>query len=182
MFGEDQCSQITTPVPGQPFTKTDDGRMCTAGTAARVIMDATGAPAYSAIWGAGIGVEIDAGSTVGAKVPWDATADGVTGLGFAIEMPPVGGQMRVELPTSAAPGVTDTRPAYWGGETMNLSPFTKAGTYSFHWADVGGPMYLTPHMAFDKTKIISMQFHVVPNTSSPIAFNYCISNLRALQD
>jgi hypothetical protein len=47
---------------------------------------------------------------------------------------------------------------------------------------VGGPMYLTPHMPFDKTKILSMQFHVVTNTSSSIPFTYCISNLQALTD
>jgi len=182
MFTQDQCSQIAEPIPGQPFTRTADGRFCTAGTAARVIMDANGAAAYSAIWGAGIGFDLDTGSTAGAKLPWDATVHGVTGFGFTIEMPPVDGQMRVEFPTSAAPGVTDVKPAYWGGETMNLSPFTKQGTYAFHWADVGGPMGLDPHMAFDRTRIVSMQFHVVTNTSSAVPFNYCVSNIRALTD
>jgi len=186
MFTADQCSQITTPVPGQPFTNAGDGKMCTKGTAAKVIADSTGATAYSAIWGAGIGFDLNNGGTddggTGMKAAWDATAHMVTGFSFNIDSPPVGGQMRVEFPTNAATGVTDINSAYWGGETMNLSPFTKAGTWSFHWADVGGPMYLTPHMAFDKTKIISMQFHVVTNTSSAIPYTFCISNLRALQD
>jgi hypothetical protein len=186
MFTEAQCSHISSPIPGDPFTNAGDGKMCTTGTAAKVIMDATGATAYSAIWGAGIGFDLNNGGTddggTGAKLAWDATSNGVTGFRFTIDMPPIGGQMRVEFPTNAAPGVTDINSAYWGGETMNLSPFTKAGTYSFHWADVGGPMYLTPHMAFDKTKIVSMQFHVVTNTSSAIDFNYCIRDLFALTD
>jgi len=97
-------------------------------------------------------------------------------------MPPVGGQMRVEFPTSAAPGVTDIYPAYWGGAGANLSPITKGGTYALHWSDVGGPMYLIPYMAFDKTKIVSMQFHVVTNTAAAVPFDYCISNIRALTD
>jgi len=179
-FTEAQCSSIATPMPGAPFTNTD-GKMCTSGTAA-VVIDMN----YSAIWGTGIGFDMNNGGTddggTGAKLPWDATAHGVTGFSFHIDMPPTGGQMRVEFPTSAAVGTTDINAAYWGGEGANLSPFTKTGTYSFKWADVGGPMYLTPHMPFDKTKILSVQFHVVTGTSSPIPFNYCISDLRTLHD
>jgi hypothetical protein len=177
-YTADQCSSIAMPTPGQPFNNTG-GMMCTSGTAAKVLD-----MMYSAIWGAGIGFDTNnAGADGGTgKNAWDASAHGVTGLAFHIDMPPTGGQMRVEFPTNAVPGTTDINAAYWGGETMNLSPFTKAGDYSFHWTDVGGPMYLTPHMPFDKTKIVSVQFHVVTNTSSSIPFNYCISNLRTLKD
>jgi hypothetical protein len=173
-----QCSSITTPVPGDPFTNTG-GSMCTTGTVAKVID-----MMYSAIWGAGIGFDLNNAGTddggTGGKLPWDATAHNVTGFSFHIDMPPTGGQMRVEFPTSAAIGTTDINAAYWGGATANLSPFTKAGDYSFHFTDIGGPMYLTSPMPFDKTKILSMQFHVVSNTSSTIPFQYCISNLRSL--
>lgn len=179
-FTVDQCSAITTPVPGAPFANVD-GVMCTTGTAAKVL-DAN----YSAIWGAGIGFDFNNGGTddggSGIKQTWDASAYGVTGFSFHIDTPPTGGQMRVEFPTGAVVGTTDINSAYWGGETANLSPFTKPGDFSFHFTDVGGPMYLTPHMPFDKTKILSMQFHVVTNTSSSIPFGYCISDLRALTD
>jgi hypothetical protein len=188
-FTVDQCSTITNPVPGQPFTNTN-GSMCTAGTAARVI-NATGStsPATSAIWGAGIGFDLNNAATAdggaGAKQPWDATAHSITGFRFRIDTPPVGGQMRVEFPTSAAIGTTDVNAAYWGGATGNLSPFTKGGDYAFHFTDVGGPMdpmHLTTPMPFDRTKILSMQFHVVTNPSSAVPFSYCISNLAALTD
>jgi len=179
-FTEAQCSSIATPIPGQPFTNVD-GKMCTSGTAA-VVVEMN----YSAIWGTGIGFDMNNGGTddggTGIKQSWDAAMHNVTGFSFHIDMPPTGGQMRVEFPTNAVPGTTDINAAYWGGEGANLSPFTKTGDYSFKWADVGGPMYLTPHMPFDKTKILSMQFHVVTGTSSPIPFNYCISNLRSLHD
>jgi hypothetical protein len=179
-FTEAQCSSIVTPVPGAEFTNTD-GKMCTSGTAAVVIN-----MMYSAIWGTGIGFDLNNGGTddggTGAKLPWDAMAHGVTGLSFHIDMPPTGGQMRVEFPTSAVPGTTDINAAYWGGAGANLSPFTKTGTWSFHWTDVGGPSYLPSPMPFDKTKILSVQFHVVTGTSSPIPFNYCISDIRTLKD
>jgi hypothetical protein len=179
-FTEAQCSSITMPIPGAPFTNVG-GSMCTAGTAAKVL-DMN----YSAIWGTGIGFDLNNGGTddggTGIKQAWDATANGVTGFSFHIDTPPTGGQMRVEFPTNAIPNTTDINSAYWGGAAMDLSPFTKAGDWSFHFADVGGPKYLTTATPFDKTKIISMQFHVVTNTSSAIPFSYCISNLRALTD
>ena len=182
-FTEGQCSAITTPIPGQVFTNVS-GAMCTSGTAAKVIMDAAGATATAAIWGAGIGFDMNNGGTAdggtGQMLPWDATAHGVTGFSFHIDSPPVGGKMRIEFPTSAAMGTTDVTPAYWGGADMNLSPFTAGGTYSFHWEDVGGPEGIASPMPFDKTKILSMRFHVVTNTSSTIPFSYCITDVRAL--
>jgi hypothetical protein len=43
-------------------------------------------------------------------------------------------------------------------------------------------MNLTSPMPFDKTKILSMHFHVVSNTTAAVPFSYCISNVRALRD
>jgi len=183
-FTAAECSNITTPVPGEPFANTG-GTMCTAGTVAKTIpMAGSTTPAYSAIWGAGIGFDLNnAGNDGGTgKNAWDATAHGITGFSFHIDSPPVGGQMRVEFPTNATPGTTDINAAYWGGAGANLSPITTGKDYSFHFTDVGGPQYLASPLPFDKTKIVSMQFHVVAGTSSSIPFQYCISNLRALKD
>lgn len=184
-FTAAECSAIETPIPGQPFT--NSGKMCTKGTAAKVIyLPGTMNYAYSAMWGAGIGFDMNNAGTddggTGEKGTWSAPANGVTGFSFTVEMPPIGGQMRVEFPTNAVPGTTDINSAYWGGATMGLSPFTKAGTYSFRWKDVGGPMYLAGAPAFDNTKIMAMQFHVVTNTTSTVPFDFCISDLRALKD
>ena len=190
-FTADQCSNIASPTPGTPFMNSANG-MCTNGTVAKVIpMAGSTSPDYSDIWGAGIGFDLNNAGTddggTGGKLPFDATASGanktpITGFSFHIDTPPTGGQMRVEFPTNAIPGTTDINSAYWGGATMNLSPFTKDGDFMFKWADVGGPMYLTGASPFDKSKIQSVQFHVVTNTSSTIDFDYCISNLRALTD
>jgi hypothetical protein len=183
-FSAAECSSITTPTPGEPFANTG-GKMCTSGTVAKVVpMAGSTTPAYSAIWGAGIGFDLNnAGNDGGTgKNGWDATAKGITGFSFDIDSPPVGGQMRVEFPTNAALGTTDINAAYWGGAGANLSPINTGKTYSFKLSDVGGPSYLTSPMPFDKTKILSMQFHVVAGTSSTIPFQYCISNLKALKD
>jgi hypothetical protein len=186
-FTVDQCSMIVTPVPGQPFSNTNSN-MCTTGTVAKTIpMAGSTSPAYSAIWGAGIGFDLNNGGTddggTGIKQPYNATANGVTGFAFDITgSVPVGGQMRIEFPTAKIVGTTDINAAYWGGATAGLSPFNKAGTYSFHWADVGGPMYLASPTPFDPTTILSMQFHVVANTSSTVPYDFCVTNLRALKD
>jgi len=176
----DQCSTVTTPVPNQPFPPSTGGAMCTAGTAAKVID-----PAGSAIWGAGIGFDLNnpglADGGTGDKLPWDATARDIIGFSFHIEWPPVGGQMRVEFPTSAAIGTTDVNAAYWAGAGANLSPINTGGDYSFRFEDVGGPYDLASPLPFDKTKILSMQFHVVSNETSTVPFNYCISNVRPLR-
>jgi hypothetical protein len=181
MYTADKCSMITTPIPGDPFMNAGDGKMCTSGIAAQVI-DMN----YSAIWGTGIGFDLNNGGTddggTGMKAPYDADANGMTGLAFHIDMPPTGGQMRVEFPTNKVPGTTDINAAYWGGAGANLSPFTKSGDYSFKWAEVGGPMYLTSPTPFDPKTLLSVQFHVVTNTSSTIPFNYCISNVKALHN
>ena len=177
-YAEAMCSAITMPMPGTPFSNTG-GKMCTSGTVAKVVD-----MMYSAIWGAGIGFDLNnAGADGGTgKNAWDATAHGVTGFQFDIDTPPTGGQMRVEFPTNEIPGTTDINAAYWGGAGNNLSPIKNGATYKFHWADVGGPMYLTSPTPFSPSKIVSMQFHVVANTSSTIPSTYCISNLVPLSD
>jgi len=185
-FTADQCSIINTPTPGQPFASTN-GSMCTSGTVAKVIpMSGGTTPDYAAIWGAGIGLDLnnpgarDGGA--GEKLPWDATAHNITGFSFHIDTPPTGGQLRVEFPTAAAIGTTDVDAAYWEGASNNLSPIKSGGDYAVSFAEVGGPMYLTAPMPFDKTKILSIRFHVVANASTTIPFSYCISNLTLLMN
>jgi hypothetical protein len=186
-FTADQCSMATSPAFGAPFTNTG-GQMCLTGTAA-VVMNS----AYSAIWGVGIGFDFnnagtgDAGvvdGSSGNKLPWNATAQGVTGFKFDISGVPLGGNMRVEFPF-AEQYMNDA--PYWGGQANNLSPFTMDGTYSFKWADVNGPGYLTSPTppTFDPTMIISAQFHVVSNTKGPIAISdppLCVSNVTLTTD
>ena len=168
-----ECSVITKPSFGA-FPNTA-GKMCTAGTAAKVINLTTAAmPDYNNIWGAGIGLDLNnSGGDAGVKAPYNATANGVTGIAFDIDTLPLAG-LRVEFPTPA----TTAAAAFWGG-TLALSP-VKMGHNEFHWRDVGGPFYLTTPPAFDPTAILSMQFHVPSGTAAPADYSFCVSNVTAL--
>jgi hypothetical protein len=159
--------------------------MCLTGTAA-VVMNSN----YSAIWGVGLGFDFnnagvgDAGAAAGNgnKLPWNATAQGVTGFKFTVTGVPTGGNMRAEFPFM---GQYMNDAPYWMGGANNLSPITQDGTYSFKWKDVTGPMYLTSPTppTFDPTMIISAQFHVVTNMNGPITItDLCISDVTLTTD
>lgn len=187
-FAQAQCSTIAAPTPGKPFAPDSSGRMCTSGIAAQVINDGSGQPAYSYIWGnfiffdlnqppastgdggadasAGDG-GLDAGTGVGF---YDAPARGITG--FAFDLEGTAGPLRVEFPTLG----TETNAAYWAGALDNTSPVSGPGHYEIRWTDVGGPQYLASPPPFDPTKLESIRFHVVSNTSSPTSYSFCIKN------
>jgi hypothetical protein len=192
-FTTAQCSSAASPAFGAPFTNTD-GKMCLTGVAATTIAaPGSTTPAYSAIWGVGIGFDWsnagtgDAGaSATSVKMPWDATMYGVTGFKFDITGIPIGGNLRIEFPFT---GQSGNDAPYWGGMANNLSipggsgMNTADGTYSFKWTDVTGPMYATNPPAFDPTHIISAQWHVVSNTKAPVTVtNMCVSNVTLTTD
>jgi len=168
------CSVITKPA-STGFAAVAGNKLCTAGTAAKVINGTNGMPDYSGIWGTGIGIDLNTtGGANSTKSPYNATAKGVTGIEFTIDNLPLGG-LRVEFPTPA----TTSGSAYWNGKTSNTSPVV-TGVNTIKWADVSGPMYLASPPAFDPTMILSVQFHVPTGTSGSSAFDYCISNLKML--
>lgn len=193
-FTDDQCSKATSPAFGAPFTNTG-GKMCLTGTAATTIAaPGSTTPAYSAIWGVGIGFDFnnagvgDAGASAGNgnKLPWNATTYNITGFKFDISGVPLGGNIRVEFPFM---GQSGNDAPYWGGMANNLSipgatgTSTSDGTYSFKWTDVTGPMYATNPPKFDPSMIISAQWHVVSNTKGPVTVdNMCISNVTLTTD
>jgi hypothetical protein len=189
-FTVDQCSTFTgspTTLTG-PFTPDAMNRMCASGNAAVVINGSNGMPDYADIFGAGLGLDFNNTGNDGGmgKKPFDMNAAHITGVSFDIDMVP-GANLRVEFPTSAMTGVTDIYSAWWGGSGSNVSN-VKPGTNSFTWDKVGGPNYTPPAAAgvatfppFDPTKVLSIQFHVVTNTSSAVPFSFCIGNLTLLK-
>ena len=122
-YTEAQCSSITTPVPGAAVHqhRRQDVHLGNGGRGDRHERTRPSGARASA------STSTTAAPTTAAprKLPWDATAHGVTGFSFHIDTPPTGGQMRVEFPTNAVLGTTDINAAYWGGAAANLSPFTK---------------------------------------------------------
>jgi len=169
-----ECSSIMTPSFGA-FPNTA-GKLCTKGVAAKVISLVGGTmPDYNNIWGAGIGLDLNnSGGDAGVKMPYNATMNGVTGIGFTIDKVPLSG-LRVEFPTST----TTAAAAFWDG-LMMTSP-VKVGRNEIRWAAVKGPFYLTTTPpAFDPTTILSLQFHIPSATAAESPYDFCISDVTAL--
>jgi len=176
MHAVSDCSIINHPAFGS-FPNPVPGKMCTDGTAAKVLnQTAIAMPDYTWMWGAGIGLDLNnPGGDAGAmKMPYNATMNGVIGMAFDIDSVPLAG-LRVELPTKTQTG---TQAAFWGGDQM-LSP-VKLGHNEFKWADVKGPFYAMNPPIFDPTTILSIQFHIPTSTGAAAAYMFCISNLSAI--
>jgi hypothetical protein len=186
-FTMDQCSKIAAPAPGQSFMPTDlaTGEMCTSGTAALVIADASGNLNYSAIFGAGIGFNFNSpGGDAGAVGYFDMTP--FTGISFDFSGSAIASQMiRVNLPFKNQHA---NNAPYLQGATQNFTSLSNGQHVVFHWSDIGGPMYLTTQTppisppAFDKTMVQAIQFQVFSNAAAAIPYSFCVSNLTLLTD
>lgn len=169
-----QCSSVTTPAVGS-FPNTG-GKMCTSGKVAVVIavVGPSGLPDYANITGAGIGLDLNnSGGAIPVRGVFNATAKGVTGLAFDLEVVALLG-LRVEFPTPTTEGT----PAYWGANPSFASSPAVAGTNVIRWADVRIAGAAPP--AFDPTMIESVLFHVPTNITAAGPYSFCVSNLRLL--
>jgi hypothetical protein len=200
-FTASACSQIAFPPPGMPFPPSDLGtsKMCTDGIAA-MVMNKSGSPDYSDLWGAGISLDLNnPGGDAGVKS--DIDLSGYKGMSFDFSAftgtDPLGGTsngagvpagaMRVNFPFT---GEHATDSPYWMGATKASSPLTPPAGGSLHvealWTDVGGPYYLTQQSpavtppAFDPTKIQSIQFQVFTNATATTPYAFCVSNLALI--
>ena len=177
MHSAADCSVVTSPPPPEDggtgsFPQTTAGTMCLSGTAAQVI----GVPPdYSNIFGIGIGLDFNNPS--GTPLPYDATMNQITGFQFTVAGLPTGA-VRVEFAEPA----TDTTGDAWsytltsnGQVTVSLASGTGAGDLSPSFTPTG------TQPPFDPTKVESIQFHVVTNTSGAVAVSsFCISDLQAV--
>jgi hypothetical protein len=171
------CSVITSPAPSAPdgggagFPPSNAG-MCLTGTAAQVVGTP---PDYSNIFGIGIGLDLN--NTGGTKAPYDAQSHHVVGFEFDVSGLPASGTVRVEIPI---PGTDASGDAY--SETVAAGTTHMAIT----WSDPGfGPSFPPPtgvtEPAFDPSKVESIQFHVVTETSASVPVtSFCIANLAAI--
>ena len=183
-FTIDKCSAVVSPLGGQPFVPTDGGtsKMCTNGTAAKVITGTSGSPDYSDLWGAGIALDLNnPGGDAGAKSDLDLSAFKGFEFDFSGDLIP-NMQMRVNFPFTGEHGSDSP---YWMGDTNASSPLA-VGHMKVNFSDVGGPAYLknqtppTTPPAFDKTKVQSIQFQVFTVTSSATPYSFCVSNLTLI--
>ena len=187
-----ECSSIATPDPLIPGFPNQAGNMCTEGETAVVLPCGSavpgctaGSPDYSNMWGAGIGLDLNAeGGDAGAKLPWSAAEHGVTGIAFELDQIPANG-LRVEFPI-VLPDMTTTEDhadgsPYWGAtSSFPPSPVT-VGRNEVRFSAVTGPR---TSYTFDRTKILAIQFHVPAITVGTTrgAYRFCVKNLTFLKD
>jgi hypothetical protein len=181
MFTASECSTVTSPTPGAgSFPPSASGAMCLKGNAAQVINGPAGGPSpampdYSDIFGIGIGLDFNnPGGDAGVAGFYDASK--YTGISFDIDNAQT--NFRVQFPTSET--LTSGDSAYWGGAAASGSP-VMAGTNTFTWAEVGGPMYEKMPPAFDNTMIQAIQFSVYTDVTAAVPVSFCISNLTLTQ-
>jgi len=187
-----ECSTISTPDPLVEGFPNVQGAMCTSGETAVVLPCGpnvpgctAGNPDYSNMWGAGIGLDLNAeGGDAGAKSPWNPDEHGVTGIAFEIDALPPGG-LRVEFPM-VLPDMTTTEDhpdgsPYWGATSNFQSSPAVVGHNEIAWSAVLPPR---TSYTFDQKKILAIQFHVPAVTSGTTrrGYTFCIRNLTFLTD
>ncbi len=195
LHAPEECSSISSPNPLVSGFPNEGGVMCTTGETCVVLNCGPGIPAcaegtpdYSNMWGAGIGLDLNAeGATdagPGAKFPYNPDDHGVIGVAFDIDRVPLG-TLRVEFPIELPDGSTtedhvDGSPYWEANDRYPPSP-VQVGRNEFRWADVRAPRTT---YAFDHTKILAIQFHVPAVTSgtSRSPYEFCISNLTFLTE
>jgi hypothetical protein len=165
---------VTSPAPSGPFPPNAAGAMCLAGIAAQVIGNVDNPMGdFADLFGEGIGLALD-DPAGGAPGFYDASA--FTGISFDIDNAQA--NLRVQFPTRET--VATGSSAYWGSSATSPGSPVVAGTNVIHWADVGGPAYVTSPPAFDVTMIQAIQFSVYTTTGSATPVSFCISNLTLL--
>jgi hypothetical protein len=195
MHAPADCSTITSPNPLVSGFPNEGGRMCTTGETCVVLNCGPGIPAcaegtpdYSNMWGAGIGLDLNAeGATdagPGMKFPYNPDDHGVVGIAFEVDQVPLG-TLRVEFPIVLPDGTsTEDHPdgsPYWEADERYPPSPVRPGRNEFRWADVRAPRTT---YAFDHTKLLAIQFHVPAVTSgtSRSPYEFCISNLTFLTE
>lgn len=188
-----ECSTIASPDPLVTGFPNEGGVMCTRGEVAPIVPCKpdvprcnVGTPDYSNVWGAGIGLDLNAlgAEQGGVKSAWDPGAHRVTGVRFRIDkVPPAG--LRVEFPIQL-PDATSTEDhvdgsPYWGASAAYPPSRVVAGTNEFRWPEVLAPKST---YVFDKARILAIQFHViaVPVNGVRSPYEFCISELTFLRD
>jgi hypothetical protein len=195
MHAPAECSTISDPDPLVPGFPNEGGEMCTTGETAVVLPCGAGVPLcdpgmpdYSNMWGAGIGLDLNAeGATdagPGMKFPYDPEAHDVVGIAFEIDQVPLS-QLRVEFPMVLPDGTsTEDHPdgsPYWEADSNYSASPVEPGRNVVRFDDVRPPR---ENYEFDRTKILSVQFHVPAITSGTArgAYTFCIKNLEFLTE
>jgi hypothetical protein len=189
--GGDAGAVATFPPGGYPGAPSGApmGGQCLTGTAAKVLACNTGVAGcsgsdYSDIFGIGIGLDFN--NSGGTKLPFDATANMVTGVEFDISGIPAGG-VRVEFPTSDTAPTTGTQ---YEAYAVTLMPTTgsqhvvidlSTATTAKHPLNLKAYAAPTGQPMFNASHLLGIQFHIATATSGAVMVPLmCVSNLNAI--
>jgi hypothetical protein len=200
-FTLDQCTTITTPIPGQPFVPDPVNGMCTSGIGAKVIdSPGTTSPDYSDLFGAGIGLDLNNPGGDAGAMKGDIDLSKYKGFSFTLTaFPgapagiPAGNKLRVNFPFTGEHG-TDS--PYWAANAVDdHSPIDTTGAPNIIlWNEILGPAYLAtrnppvPAPAFfpgpgaGVNKMQAIQWQVFTNTGTTTPYGFCVNNLTLLTD
>jgi hypothetical protein len=148
-------------------------KICATGTAAAVptMND------YSAVFGAGVGFDLNNGGIEagGGKLPYNATANSVTGVGFTLEgaTDNYGMDFRIEFPAQGQDSIGTNAPARYD----TILPGSTNVEAKFADATVG---YAMDGIPVTTSAVLSFQWHVATKLAVPIPFNFCLTNIHLL--
>jgi hypothetical protein len=163
-------------------------KACIAGTAARVDLNCTPvAPAtdcYGTYWGAAIGLNLNqpideaTGMGVDPSLPYDATANGVTGFAFNIT-PGITGDV---VPTGMRFKVENATTEFCTPAAKTI----KKGANVYMFEDLVSECWETtaasnPSAVAAKSALIKIAWHVVTNDGGSVPFDFCVEDVRALK-
>jgi hypothetical protein len=175
----------TVSAMGMTSDTMSSAKICMKGTAAKVIMPCTiVAPAvdcYGTYWGAAIGFNLNQPNVTdpttmmmmgGTPVPYNASA--LTGFSFDVDGAtiPLPSQFRFNIESATTQFCTPTAKG------------VKPGTNTYSFSDVESMCYATPPGPTATTiqsAVVKISWQVVTNTTATVPFDFCISNVRALQ-
>jgi hypothetical protein len=165
---------LTTDVTGP--------KACIKGTAAKVVMPCTIVPpatdCYGTYWGAALGENlnqpIDPATGMGVMTPMPFDASTLKGFAFDVDGPmvPVAAAFRFNVEDASNQYCTPTAKGI------------KSGSNSYQFTDLVTKCYATPpgpSADTAKSALIKISWQVVTSPTSTVPFDFCISNVRALQ-
>jgi len=168
-------ASVTGPLPEKapgvsitPGTVGDGGsRVCLKGTVTQIVNDVTNALAFGIQWGALIAIPLNDG------IGYDTTAafpgGKIIGFSFDLDGPPSTKPLRVGLHTM-------TNDLYF----VDLEIPAQGARLLFADAKLGE--WVMPQVPFDATQVADLAFDVPADESGVTPVDFCVSNLRVLQD
>jgi hypothetical protein len=159
-------SMGVAPTPG--FT-TSDTKICAKGTLVKAYN-------FTLQWGAAIGLSLNSPTVDGGRMPYDAIANGVTGLRFLVTGTITGGTSTLQV------GLATVENDLAGHDYEQAVPTAEGTWVSVRWTDPGlqQASYASQMITFDPTELLALDLQVTASGTAESEFDFCVSDLMAL--